>query len=794
MIMWKKKLLFSMFVMILLVPLVSAIDIAVNQSLYYPIKKGSGQVINDTWDFIRDSDGAMTNGVWSATAANCAVSGEPSSNFVILMDEDDFIDMDATNSVFEQTPTEVAISVRFKTPAAFQEGRTILSLEEDTHITMVMTNPTCPNTLAVAVRTAGASAHICLTHPLETSTDYNIFVSYDGGTDVDIYVNGILNLTETGNSLPMNAISVGECYGGERSCAAAGAKYNGALGALKIWNSSKTAEEVLNEYNFCNISGGPPVGGLKTFTITATDTYDGISLNNFTVLIKNESFAFNTSTGNGTILINNLSISNFDNFYDITFGSNESGGYFNKTFLNVNISDTSSLEGNTFQSVQQIFAIDSLANVLINAFTAKTNLSSDTTTTGEVLILIKEGAWQLNITAAGFDKVVTNFTILALQNNTLNVSMGSVFTFNLIREETNLAFRTNLTNTTELNVFCDNQTINIIFNTTNNENNVTQIINCRFTLMQISVDYGILGSYFRTLIPPFSQKEVTWYLIDLVQGDTAIQRIITLLDLTGEFDNSILTVKRAVGGIVRTIIDQRFDIAREVNLFLVKNGLYIISIATDAQEVILGNLIPTEAGTQTITLPKTEFVPSEVTLNGNITWDYTFNTTLNILRLQYEDNTNLTELVRFTVFNGSNPGQQLFIGETNQNSSVTITFNQVFANQTYLSTLFFEHPGLSNVTEKKSWYETNPGIGGALNLKGWTATEQRDGKKWIAWIFIGIWGMLWSRRHIGIGMSTLVIWLWVFKTWQWIEITNIVFGFVVLMAVIGWLVETLKNN
>ena len=108
--------------------------------------------------------------------------------------------------------------------------------------------------------------------------------------------------------------------------------------------------------------------------------------------------------------------------------------------------------------------------------------------------------------------------------------------------------------------------------------------------------------------------------------------------------------------------------------------------------------------------------------------------------------------------------------------------------------MFFEHPGLSNVTEKRGWYETNAGIGGALDLVGWTPLEQQEIKGWIAWIFLAIWGLLWSRRHIGIGMSTLVIWLWVFRQWEWIEVNNVVFGFVVLMAVVGWLVETLKKN
>ena len=48
-----------------------------------------------------------------------------------------------------------------------------------------------------------------------------------------------------------------------------------------------------------------------------------------------------------------------------------------------------------FQSVQRVLAFDSLADTIINTFTAQTNISTNTTTVGEVLVLIKEGTWQL---------------------------------------------------------------------------------------------------------------------------------------------------------------------------------------------------------------------------------------------------------------------------------------------------------------------------------------------------------------------------------------------------------------
>ncbi|KKK79991.1 hypothetical protein LCGC14_2827950, partial [marine sediment metagenome] len=357
----------------------------------------------------------------------------------------------------------------------------------------------------------------------------------------------------------------------------------------------------------------------------------------------------------------------------------------------------------------------------------------------------------------------------------------------------NKPFDFQLTNTTDLTIFCPNETIRIPFNMSNN---ASQIVNCQFTLMQMTVDYGILGSYFRTLIPKFSQKNITWYLIDLIAGDTAIQKVIKLVDLTGDFSNATLRVKRAIPGetILKTMIEQKFDISNEVNLFLVKDALYTINIENEVEDIALGNLIPTEAGTQTITLPKIDFVPQETTLGDDISWSYTLNITLGILRLQYVDTTNLTTLVRFTVKNGSSPTlNQLFQAESNNNGTVTMTFNQAIANNTYVTELFFIHPGLSNFTEIRSWYEFG-GVVGALNLEGWSDADQINFKKWATWIFLAVWGMFWSRRYIGIGMTTLVIWLWVFRTLKWVDVNIVVFSFIALLAVVGWIVEAIKRE
>ena len=536
----------------------------------------------------------------------------------------------------------------------------------------------------------------------------------------------------------------------------------------------------------------PPPPGI--FNVTAQDLYDNEALKNFSLTFTNSTTSFHNTTNNGNIVYTNL-----NGIYDVNVSSNQSGGYFERLFIDVNASSGTFL-ALLFQSRVTIRALDGFDNSTINSFTASINGTTPrSTSNGSVEFLVKKGTYQLNITSGSFDKKVTNFSIAALANDTINVTLGSIFRFNLIRESTGAIFDWNSTNKTEINVFCPNQSITLRINNTDKANaNISKLINCRFTLMQIVVDYGSLGSYFRTLIPSFSQKNITFYLIDVTKGDVAVQKVLKLLDLTGEFGGAILRVKSTVNGILRTIIEQRFDISDEVNLFLVKDRLYTINIENADQDIGLGNLIPTEAGEQSITLPRLDFATDEAVLGGNITFGYTFNTTSGILRVQYNDSTQKTTLVRFTITNESE--SVLFLGESNNNATVTLTFNGVVGNKTYLTELFVQHPDLTSIDsnidgflDKKVFYETSGTVGG-FNLAGWTPSEQVDLKKWAAWIFIFFWAFLFSTRHIGIGMTSMVIWIWIFRVWKWIDINNLIFGFVVLIAVVGWIVESMRKQ
>ena len=104
-----------------------------------------------------------------------------------------------------------------------------------------------------------------------------------------------------------------------------------------------------------------------------------------------------------------------------------------------------------------------------------------------------------------------------------------------------------------------------------------------------------------------------------------------------------------------------------------------------------------------------------------------------------------------------------------------------------------QHQDLGSFTDNKIFYDFGGSVGG-INLEGWTAPEQVNFKHWFAWIFLAVWGLLFTRRYTGIGMAVMIIWLWLFRTWNWIEVSDIIFGFVALLAVVGWMVDAMRRN
>lgn len=197
-----------------------------------------------------------------------------------------------------------------------------------------------------------------------------------------------------------------------------------------VWRTSDsgTATDRIS-YHINYSVDAPPVADpdLQTFTITTIDTYDGSSINQFNVSIFNGSFSFNSSTENGTILIDNRSINSFNaSLYNITFSSNETGGYINRTFLNINISDTISFEGDIFQAILRVNATEVISGTPITDFNFSVLLQSNrSNSSGFTTLFLKAGEYNFSADTDSHFSIDGNISINNFEDNFFTVEMGT---------------------------------------------------------------------------------------------------------------------------------------------------------------------------------------------------------------------------------------------------------------------------------------------------------------------------------------------------------------------------------
>ena len=564
---------------------------------------------------------------------------------------------------------------------------------------------------------------------------------------------------------------------------------------ITIASRAYNQEDLNCRYNGTNCqSGAGPAA--EDFKVTVTDLYDSKTITNFTVIIYNATNRSEYNTTSGTLSIFNSTIG----IYNITINSSQDGGYFNRTYDNYNIS--TDLAGQIYQSLLNLYVNDSLTKLAISSFTAVTNFTTTSVNGGYILLYTKQGTThQLNISSSQYPKQTRYYSINALENNSMTVNLSPQFQFYLRREADNSLFDIQGTNTTKLTIYCPAK--NIVINFKNNSaesRNSTQentTIDCPYTLLKMDVSYPS-SSYFRSLIPPTSQQNVTWWLLDL-NKDTGVQMIINLRDLTGEFSQGILRAKTAIGSNNENIIEEYFDISTSVVLYLLKDALYkIILINNDkTKEKQLGDLIADAAGTKTITAQDISFIPDTI-LDNNVSWSYTFNASANILRLQYLDSTRNTTYIRWRIYNGTNASafqllttfESVYVGSNF--TSTTYTYNNVQFNRTYYTHLFVQHSGLSfNISQYRSFGEYENYLG---SFAGFTAKATKDIKHYGSAIFLSVWMLLFSARHMAIGLTSTLFWVVILKFIGWFLIGWIWITIIGLITFVAWIADYMRRN
>lgn len=172
--------------------------------------------------------------------------------------------------------------------------------------------------------------------------------------------------------------------------------------------------------------------------ITANDYYDSSSISNFSALINETQYNTTTGTLNTDIPNNSTSL------FNITIMSNQSGGYFNRTYLDYNVS--TNLQAQLWQAELLIYPKELISgnNITGGNFT----VGSQTVNNGNPLKL-KAGNYNVTFQHPNYLITITNFSVSALQNLSVNMSIGSaqlnITAFNLVAGSGIQNFTVNIT-------------------------------------------------------------------------------------------------------------------------------------------------------------------------------------------------------------------------------------------------------------------------------------------------------------------------------------------------------------
>ena len=298
-------------------------------------------------------------------------------------------------------------------------------------------------------------------------------------------------------------------------------------------------------------------------------------------------------------------------------------------------------------------------------------------TGGSFVALDMTGEYNLTIEPSG-SYVLSDFSVY-----TINVS--------IIDEATGLPFDVNGTNFTRLTIDCVDGEDDFIYYFNGTDNELYSNVSCVWGQWQFDYFYGTGNSYFRTLTPSVGNTNVTAYAVDL-NTHTAVQRLLFVNDLQGVYSNSTIRIIGAVNGTDVTIEEQVVDVEKSVILYLMDQKAYKIQVISSAGVVSsIGNVLVDGAGSQTLNIPDIGFYPSESIMGGSISWGYTFNETTGVLRLQYQDASNTTESITFSVYENGPDGALLY-QDTIYASNGTFTYNGVTNGTVYFTRLTIVNP------------------------------------------------------------------------------------------------------
>lgn len=536
---------------------------------------------------------------------------------------------------------------------------------------------------------------------------------------------------------------------------------------LGVWKSSGVSESASYKIEgfICNDTDGFPA---------ATITW-----NNYATYITNcSSSAFYSKPQNATDNFwRNLNLTDYLKNYnhdifviqvyatsDTTMRGETFHSIFNTYKPKFNITDT-----NRFR----IFPFDAYYDNSINATAIIAGKGTFTATNGEIITNItRDSGILVNITltsnyGVGYHNLTISNYNVSSDKNAYMTPLGTYWNFTIYKESDQTKFNVNETNSTQLTIVCPSKTITADYNLTANNNKLVlsnNTIDCVWDFVKLDMVYPS-AEYFRTFMPSMTTYHIPLYMADL-NAETAVQIIFSLNDLTGDYEDGTLEVRKTITGGPISILEQSWDIENKISTYLIKNQLYTLVLKdNEDNERSIGSFFADEAGSKTITVPEINYL---IDSGFGDKLNYNFNTqTYNgsLIQLSYSDDENSTTYINFTVYNGSNPTQQLYTTSTTNKGDVTFGWAVANSNKSYLVCFESQTGQVGNFNECKV-YGGHEEFG---DFSAWSSEEATKFKAWFSLIFILILIMLFNSR-ITVGLTLATIFLVIFMSIKWLDL------------------------
>ncbi len=542
--------------------------------------------------------------------------------------------------------------------------------------------------------------------------------------------------------------------------------------------------ELDNGTNYANTTSNyaQTVLYIPNMSITATNSWNSSAINNFNVTITNSTYEVNLSTTNGTII---TPLKTWNGLFNITI---QSENYFNSTYIDWNAS--SNISASMYQSEVRFQARNNVTNASISSFTVQTSYQNFTSSGGVSTMKVDAGTHQLIVNVSGYAVNTFDYAFVAQSNTTDIIYLNPTYNIVVLKESDGTKFNVNETNSTNLIIYCTTNVTSYAFNTTTNDNTLEASLDCPWVFMKLDVAYSA-NTYFRTLIPDHNVSSVTFYAIDL-NTEQAVQIILRLKDLTGEFLNGTVRLERYVSTSEVDIIEQQFDIENKAVLYLIQNQLYTITIiSTDGEERTTGYFLADSAGERTITVPEIPFVPTS-TIGNYVTWSWSTNASP--IRLQYNDTQTLTDNLTFWVLNGSNTSQVLYNTTSLNVSTATFTYS-TSENQTYVACWEANHQELGFLPGECKTY----GSDGELGFwDGWESDDKSTFTNWVCFIVLLLILFGVGSANVGLALTVDAVLMFFFINIGWFNLGSPIINYIVLslagvMAVFTLFAEGMKR-